>query len=263
MRKKRLLNFSLIALLVLASSLTVHAEDRKASFVGKVTFDGKKMDSNFNNTKINDEIISLQPGDSVELTVKLKNNYKGKVDWYMENEVLRTLEDSGKSEGGAYDYLLTYTDASKKTRTLYASEKFGGEETRNGVGLKSATKTLENYVYLDRTKAGAEGTVKLKVALDGETLVNDYQNTLARLQMNFATELPSDDATPGSGGNGGGRREIIKTGDQTQTLLFVLLTLGAGLIFLLAAFMRMRRSDEEEEEEEMDARVSVVKRRRQ
>ena len=52
MRKKRLLNISLIALLVLASSLTVHAEDRKASFEGKVTFDGKKMDSNFNNTKV-------------------------------------------------------------------------------------------------------------------------------------------------------------------------------------------------------------------
>ncbi len=261
MRKKRLLNISLIALLVLASSLTVHAEDRKASFEGKVTFDGKKMDSNFNNTKINDEIISLQPGDSVELTVRLKNNYKGKVDWYMENEVLRALEDSGKAEGGAYDYLLTYTDSSKKTRTLYASEKFGGEETRNGVGLKSATKTLENYIYLDRTPAGAEGMVKLKVALDGETLVNDYQNTLARLQMNFATELPTDDGTPG--GSGGGRREVVKTGDQTQTLLFVLLTLGAGLVFLLAAFMRMRRSDEEEEEEGIETRVGTAKRGRQ
>lgn len=251
MRKKGLLLQGLIALLVLASSVTVNAEDRKASFTGIVTFDGKKMDSNFNNTKINDEIISLQPGDSVELTVKLRNKYKDEVDWYMTNEVLKALEESGKAEGGAYDYLLTYTDAKNQARTLYASEKFGGEETRNGVGLKSATKTLENYIYLDRTTSGAEGTVKLKVALDGETLVNNYQNTLARLQMNFATELPTDSSTPGSrnsGGNGG-RREIIKTGDESQTLLFVLLTLGAGLIFLLAAIMRLRRDDEDEEEE--------------
>ncbi len=252
MWKKRLLLQSLSVLLVLASSMTVSAEDRKASFTGRVTFDGKKMESNFNNTKINDEIISLQPGDSVELTVKLKNDYKGEVDWYMENEVLKTLEDSGKAEGGAYDYLLTYTDTKNKTRTLYASEKFGGEETRNGVGLKSATKTLENYIYLDRTPGGAEGTVKLKVALDGETLVNNYQNTLARLQMNFATEIPTDNGTPGGRNNGGnensgGRREIIKTGDQSSILLFVLLMLGAGLVFLLAAIMRLRRDDEEEE----------------
>lgn len=245
MKKRRLL-YGLAAVLIFASSLTVQAEDRKGASGWQVTFDGKKMKSNFNSSKINDEVIALQPGDSVELTIKLKNTYKSEVDWYMKNEVLETLEDAGEAAGGAYDYLLTYTDKDKKTTTLYSSEKFGGDGRINGVGLHGATKTLDNYFYLDRMKKSDTGVVKLKVALDGETLVNDYQNTIARLQMDFATELAGNGT--GNNGNGSGnRREVIKTGDQTQTLLFVLLTLGAGLIFLLAVLMRLRRDSEEEE----------------
>lgn len=257
MKKRRLL-YGLAAFLILASSLTVQAEDRKGASGWQVTFDGKKMKSNFNSSKINDEVIALQPGDSVELTIKLKNNYKGEVDWYMKNEVLETLEDAGEAAGGAYDYLLTYTDKSKKTTTLYSSEKFGGDGRINGVGLHGATKTLDNYFYLDRTKKGDTGVVKLKVALDGETLVNDYQNTIARLQMDFATELAGNGAgNNGGSGGSGGRREVIKTGDQTQMLLFVLLTLGAGLVFLLTVFIRLRRDSEEEESYEGSVSAAV------
>lgn len=256
MKKRRLL-FGLAAFLILASSLTVQAEDRKGASGWQVTFDGKKMKSNFNSSKINDEVIALQPGDSVELTIKLKNNYKSEVDWYMKNEVLETLEDAGEAAGGAYDYLLTYTDKSKKTTTLYSSEKFGGDGRINGVGLHGATKTLDNYFYLDRTKKGDTGVVKLKVALDGETLVNDYQNTIARLQMDFATELAGNGTGNGNESGSGNRREVIKTGDQTNTMLFVLLTLGAGLIFLLAVFMRLRRDSEEEESYEGSVSAAV------
>lgn len=268
MKKRRLL-FGLAAFLILASSLTVQAEDRKGASGWQVTFDGKKMKSNFNSSKINDEVIALQPGDSVELTIKLKNNYKGEVGWYMKNEVLETLEDAGEAAGGAYDYLLTYTDKSKKTTTLYSSEKFGGDGRINGVGLHGATKTLDNYFYLDRMKKGNTGTVKLKVALDGETLVNDYQNTIARLQMDFATELAGNGAGTNGNNSGSGssnRREVIKTGDQTNTMLFVLLTLGAGLVFLLAVIMRLRRDSQEEEAYAGDVSAAVsgaqVERRR-
>lgn len=260
MKKRRLL-YGLAAFLILASSLTAQAEDRKGASGWQVTFDGKKMKSNFNSSKINDEVIALQPGDSVELTIKLKNNCKSEVNWYMKNEVLETLEDAGDAAGGAYDYLLTYTDKDKKTTTLYSSEKFGGDGRINGVGLHGATKTLDNYFYLDRMQKSDTGIVKLKVALDGETLVNDYQNTIARLQMDFATELAGDggngNGSPDRSNGSGSRREIIKTGDQTQIMLFVLLTLGAGLVFLLAVFMRLRRDTEEEETYEGSVSAAV------
>lgn len=244
--KRRLLSLGLITLTVLASSVTAFAEDREGASGWQVTFDGKKLESNFSTANMDDEIYNMQPGDSVELTISLKNNYdKGEVDWYMKNEVLQTLEDAGDMSGGAYDYLLTYTDKDGESTTLYSSQKFGGEGRYNGVGLKGATTTLDDYFYLDRMGDGDTGVVKLKVALDAETLVNDYQNTLARLQMDFATELV-DTTAGGTPSNPGSGRSPVKTGDQTKIMLYIVLTLAAGLVLLFLGIMRLRRDREEE-----------------
>jgi hypothetical protein len=236
---------------IMADPAAVFAEDRQGASGWEVSFDGKKMKSNFSAANMGDEINAMQPGDSVELTISLKNSFNGQADWYMKNEVLNALEDAGDAAGGAYDYLLTYTDVSGKKTTLYSSEKFGGDGRFNGVGLHGATMTLEDYFYLDRMGNNEKGTVKLKVALDGETLVNDYQNTYAKLQMDFATELVEDgratpSPTPGRPGSGSSNREIVKTGDQTRVMLYVSLMLAAGLVLLLLAAIRMRREQEEE-----------------
>ena len=89
------------------------------------------------------------------------------------------------------------------------------------------------------------GTVKLKVALDGETLVNNYQNTFARLQMDFATELvTSDSQEPGGTGR---RRAPVKTGDENRIVLYMSLMLASGLGLLIIGFFTLRRSQKEEE----------------
>ena len=240
--KKRWIALSLAGVLALVSSVTTLAEDRKGASGWQVSFDGSKITNNFSKSDMDDEIYAMEPGDSVELTISLKNSFNGQADWYMRNQVLETMEKSAEIEGGAYDYLLTYKDASGATTTLYSSEKFGGEGRYNGVGLKGATTTLDEYFYLDRLGKEDTGVVKLKVALDGETLVNSYQSTLAVLQMDFATELvKSGTSTQTPGRN----REIIKTGDQSQIMLYILLTLGSGLLLLMLAFLRMRREKEE------------------
>lgn len=240
--KKRCLAFSLIMLLVLASSMTAFAEDRKGASGWEVVFDGQKLSSNFTNANMDDELYNMQPGDSVEVTVTLRNNYSGQTDWYMRNQVLQTLEDAGNASGGAYDYLLTYTDTAGEVSTLYSSEKFGGEGRYNGVGLHGATTSLDDYFYLDRMGNGNTGVVKLKVALDGQTQGNTYQNTLARLQMDFATELvQSATQVPGNGNT----REAVKTGDQTKIMLYIFLTLAAGLVLLFMAVIRLRRERED------------------
>ncbi len=240
--KKRWIALSLAGVLALVSSVTTLAEDRKGASGWQVSFDGSKITNNFSKSDMDDEIYAMEPGDSVELTISLKNSFNGQADWYMRNQVLETLEKSAEIAGGAYDYLLTYKDASGATTTLYSSEKFGGEGRYNGVGLKGATTTLDEYFYLDCLGKEDTGVVKLKVALDGETLVNSYQSTLAVLQMDFATELvKSGTSTQTPGRN----REIIKTGDQSQIMLYILLTLGSGLLLLMLAFLRMRREKEE------------------
>ncbi len=251
MNKRRIFCLCLAGLLILASAVTAFAEDRQGASGWQVTFDGKKMNSNFSTANMDDEIYAMQPGDSVELTIQLKTNFSGQADWYMKNEVLETLEDAGDAAGSAYGYQLTYTDKDGEVSTLYSSESLGGDGRINGVGLHGATTTLEDYFYLDRMGRGDTGTVKLKVALDGETEGNDYQDTLARLQMDFAVEPVETTETPGRDNPGDdpsgstrnpanpGSGNAVQTGDDSQTMLYVLLMLLSGLVLLAAAFLRM------------------------
>lgn len=258
--KKRFIGLGLALVTVLASSMTAGAEELQGEAGWQVSFNGKKMESNFTSAGMADEINAMQPGDSVELTITLKNDFKGQADWYMKNEVLEALEDAGDAEGGAYDYLLTYTDVSNTVTTLYSSEKFGGEGRYNGVGLHGATTTLDDFFYLDRMGNGDSGVVKLKVALDGETLVNNYQNTYAKLQLDFATELirtPSgtpnrtrEDTvvvreTPSSTSSTVRRTGIVQTGDEAPVMLYLSLMLAAGLGILVIVIFRLRREREE------------------
>ena len=249
----KIISLTAVFAFLFVSSVTVFAEDRKGASGWQVTFDGKKMESNFTSADMSDEAGAMQPGDSVELTVTIKNTFDGEADWYMKNEVLESLEDAGDAAGGAYDYLLTYTDIKGQTTTLYSSEKFGGDGKIGGVGLHGATNSLQNYFYLDRMGNGESGVVKLKVALDGETLVNDYQNTLARLQMDFATELVSgqtaggdESTTPGDPSGLRTDRNAVKTGDETKIMRYVVLMFGSGLILLAGGIFLLRRQQEEE-----------------
>lgn len=254
MKKKwRSAGVTAVLCFLLASSVSVWAEDRQGASGWQATFDGKKMESNFTSADMSNEAGAMQPGDSVELTVTIKNTFDGQADWYMKNEVLESLEDAGDAAGGAYDYLLTYTDIKGQTTTLYSSEKFGGDGKIGGVGLHGATNSLQNYFYLDRMGNGESGVVKLKVALDGETLVNDYQNTLARLQMDFATELVSgqtaggdESTTPGDPSGLRTDRNAVKTGDETKIMRYVVLMFGSGLILLAGGIFLLRRQQEEE-----------------
>ena len=156
---------------------------------GRLIFDGDKMNSNFSSKEMAEEIYGILPGDTMELQVKIKNSGEEQTDWYMSNEVLKSLEEGSKAEGGAYTYVLTYYDPSGAEAVLYDSETVGGEGTSYvGKGRNKPRIPWMNFFYLDRLDAGKAGSVHLKVILDGETQGNGYQDTLARLQMNFAVE---------------------------------------------------------------------------
>ena len=90
---------------------------------------------------------------------------------------------------------------------------------------------MENYFYLDRLESGQSGSVSLYVQLEGETQGNDYQDTLARLQMNFAVEKVETKKVI----------ENVKTGDTSQIMLFSGLALVSGLVLLIFAMMSMKK----------------------
>ena len=266
--KKRYGGLMLAACLLLGSTVTVQAEEYTADGWKTWYADGK-MTSNFDSSDVAGSVSSLLPGDSVTIRLDLENQDKKSTDWYMTNEVISSLEDSQESaSGGAYTYILTYTDSAGAVTTLYSSENVGGEKNSpSGEGLHEASQ--EDYFYLDRLDSGKSGSVSLTVALDGETNGNGYQNTLARLQMAFAVEpVNSGGGGGGNGGDGGGDSDdgsgggggestpeegassvaytlgSVQTSDANNLVLWSALALIAGLglmLFGLFCYRRERR----------------------
>ena len=219
--------FCLLLMLVVLSLMPLSASAE--SYDSKdwyVTFtSGQKMNSNFDSGSIDSLVGGLQPGDTLNIRVRLKNEYSKTVDWYMKNEVLRSLETSTAS-GGGYSYVLNYTHPNGSVDVLYSSDRVGGENpVANYEGLKEATSNLKDYFYLDSIAAGNAGYVDLTVTLDGETQGNDYQTKSADLTMRFAVEVP--DTTS--------RTTIVRTGDEYNLLPFYIAMAVSGLVFLYLA----------------------------
>lgn len=237
---KKILCLVMAAFMTVGTSINVFAENIQGSGDWAVEFNGEKMNSNFNTSDVNAAVYKLLPGDSMELQIGIKNKSKDKTDWYMTNEIIQSLEESQNvAEGGAYTYRLTYVDHKNTETVLYSSDKVGGEgQSSAGEGLEQATSAMGDYFYLDRLDAGEAGKVHLTVALDGETQGNAYQDTLAKLQINFAVEKVTADITykPGEPVKITETKKIIrsgpKTGDETKAFAICAVTLISGFILL-------------------------------
>ena len=226
--KKKILCLAMAMLLMLSMSVNVLAEEFEGSKDWTVSFDGEKMDSNFKSAEMTEDILNIQPGDSITLQVNLKNADEEKADWYMTNQVLQTLEESNDAaEGGAYTYILTYVDPAGGEVVLYSSEVVGGEDAKDEEGLHQATNGLEDYFYLGRLAKDEQAVIRLYVQLDGETQGNAYQDTLAKLQMNFAVESV-------------GTETVVKTGDQSPIAMISIVALCCALVLLVLAILAMR-----------------------
>lgn len=240
MSKKRFLCLVMTAVMAVGASMTAYAKDYQGKDGWLVSFDGEKMNSNFQSQDLAEDAGNIQPGDSILLKVNLKNDSSDETDWYMTNTVIKTLEEESTANGGAYEYRLAYKDASGEETVLYDSASVGGESAEGSdEGLRQATNSLEDYFYLARLASGGKGTVLLKVGVDGETQGNAYQETLARLQMNFAAEKVA------AGGTETRNRTVhttVKTGDGANILLFSVLALVSGLACMVFAGKRMRRT---------------------
>lgn len=219
-----------------------------------------EMDSDYTASDVSNAVYGMQPGDDMEIRLNLRNDNAAAANWYMTNEVLQSLEETAGSSasGGAYEYELIYTAPDGAEEILFTSDTVGGESTGDRVGLHGATSGLEDYFYLDTLAPGQQGLITLRVALDGETQGNAYQNTLASLQMNFAVDTTTEytntvrevveEGNPGEGnpggtgdgtGNGSGgsgnRTGIVRTSDENSLVPFFVAAGISGLLLLLLA----------------------------
>ena len=243
------------------SALPVMAKDIPVDWTVTFTSDGA-MSSTFKSGEINQKVSEMQPGDSTTFTVTLKNEYAEATDWYMKNEVLTSLEESVKNaSGGAYTYVLSYTDPSNKTTELFNSDTVGGTKGQQDStdGLKEATVGREDWSFLYNLGNGASGKVQLQVALDGVTQGNNYQDTVADMMLEFGVEVmsPTPSVTPAPtvtpGANTGKVGTLVKTGDDSKPLLYIILAGIAGVVLLVLAILGIRSRKRSEEEEEAEA----------
>ena len=263
--RKRLLTLVLLAGTLICAPAAARAEtltsERNISFTSD-----NKLSEDRSAADMNSAVYELQPGDDITITLNLKNDNASAANWYMTNEVLQSLEETAGSgaSGGAYEYELTYTDPAGAREVLFTSDTVGGENSSSRVGLKAASSGLEDFLYLDTLSPGQRGVVTLRVALDGETQGNDYQNTLASLQMNFAVDtttvnnqtvtrvvdengnpiLVDDNGNPvadDDGGNGShARTGIVRTGDENDLLPYVAAAGVSGLLLLILAIIGIK-----------------------
>lgn len=256
----------LLVFLLMGSVQTAWAESYTGSGDRSVEFDGESMKSTFKSGSLADSFPEeFQPGDDITLTVHVKSTAPFPADWYMTSEILRTLEESRKgAAGGSCTYRLSWQGPGEQ-RVLYDSETVGGEQ-ENGTeaGLREVTESLEEFVYLDRLEKGESGTVYLYLKVDGETQGNDYQNTLADLQMNFAAETVAKNAgerveTEGTEASGTKAekleerqkeqkpgRSAVRTGDMYRTVPWAIAALVSGLVLLVLAAGNRKREKEEQ-----------------
>lgn len=238
--KKRIASLLVMALLLSLAASPASAETLYGGDGWEAVFKAEEyMYSNFKVNDMTDVISGMQPGDTAIINLKILNEHASSTDWYMTNEVLYSLEDRSANSatgGGAYTYILSYSGPGGDIE-LFNSDTVGGEgENQAGEGLHQAVDALEDYFFLDTLGHNESGTITLEVALDGETQGNDYQDTLADLQMNFAVALRDDEptnSTPAPGATP--HRTIVKTGDESHIGVWLGLAGVSGVLLLLLA----------------------------
>ena len=210
---------------------------------GTFSYNGSSISNSKAAATIDQAISNLEPGDSMTFTFTYKNDSDASTEWYLENQVVRTLEAQGGVNGG-YTYELVNNGKKEGRVVIFSSKAVAGQSSENpdktDQGLKSATNATGDWLYIDTLAAGQSGTTTLTVALDGESQANSYQNTNGQLRIAYGVE----DTAVGE--------DIIKhkgvdTGDTTNLIIPVAAFIGAMILLILAILSyRKDRKDGEE-----------------
>ena len=135
---KKILLPAVVALaLIFAMTVTAMADlvpplnDYNVKFTSK-----EEMVSSFKTEDMYNQFAGMQPGDYTDIAISLKNEHEKTTDWYMTNEVLKTLEDTREEaalSGGAYTYKLTYKNSrGSLTDTVFTFNDTHAADVYNG-----------------------------------------------------------------------------------------------------------------------------------
>ena len=109
-------------------------------------------------------------------------------------------------------------------------------------GLHEVSDAMDEYFMLGSISPNQNARVELEIALDGETQGNAYQDTLADLSMNFATELGPEPSPRYV------TSDLPRTGDEVMAMVPLYIGLAiVGLALLIIAIVGKRKSKQNAE----------------
>lgn len=274
----RCLYFLLVALeVVLALSVvfTSPAFAKTTEEKWTVEFTGSEMKDS-GSADITKVVSNMQPGDSASFVVSLYESWDKPADWFMRNEVLKSMEesfdDANSNSGGSYSYKLTYTAPDGQEKVILTNDVVSGDTgTGSTKGLFDATEATGEWFYLDCLQPEARATVRLDVAIDGESHTNAYFDTNAKLQLSFAVE-PTKESTQAETKNPSATdkpttkqdesttptektsaeklsvstKKLSQTGDMLPLAMLGIVALGSAITTGLAYCQRNRKKEEGE-----------------
>ena len=188
--KKKYMNIVLALTLVAAGFIGLKTEalaDTLDPVTWTVTYDGTDT---FGTTYDADKatVSGAMPGDTITYEVTYKNASTEAANFYMDANVVKTLEEGSDATGGAYTYKIL---SDKSTTPLFDSETVGGDND-DVVGLTQVNGNSEAYFDLGALAVGDSGKVTVIIVLDGNTQSNSYMAAVGKLNIQFAAEPESD-----------------------------------------------------------------------
>lgn len=245
MKKIRKMIVLMLALtVIMAMSLTVNAETTDISG-GTYDYNGSSIVTE-GTGGITRAVSELEPGDTVNITLTYTNSTDDVTEWYMSNDIVKSLEESSSAAGGGYTYRLTNVGPDGASTEIFNSDAVGGVTTEPGTGLHQATNATEDFFFIQELKAGQSGTTLLTVGLDGESQVNTYQSTDAELTVTYAVEKQAEGETTYKHVSSS---KNVKTGDNNN-LLLTIATFVAALLMLILGLIYYRKDRKDGEDNE-------------
>ena len=244
MKKMSKITTLLLALMtVLMMSQAAFAESYDG---GTFSYNGSSISNSKAAATIDQAISNLEPGDSMTFTFTYKNDSENSTEWYLENQVVHTLEEkSAATRDGGYTYELVNNGKKEGRVVIFSSKAVAGQESENpdksDQGLKSATNATGDWLYIDTLAAGQSGSTTLTVALDGESQANSYQTASGQLRIAYGVEdtAVGEDIIK--------HRKGVDTGDTNNLIIPVAAFIGAMILLILAILSyRKDRKDGEE-----------------
>ena len=232
MTKITTLLLALITLLMMSQAVFA---DNLTAYGGTYTFNGSNIVQSGGN--LSQAVSGMMPGDTVTIEFRYKNEANDSTEWYLRNEVLKTLEETAKdAKNGGYTYNLTNYGATGTT-PIFDSVAVAGDENYEpgGIakGLKGATDATGEFFHIDTLSKGQSGRTVLTIGLDGESQGKGYENALAQIAVQYAVEiLPEGEDTIVHTG--------VKTGDDTNLLVPLAVLLAGALLLILALISRRK-----------------------